>query len=220
MTHAYKVTGMTCGGCEEEVKNSLLMLSGVTAAEVSKEKQTATISMAKHISLSALQNTLGKKFSITVSEPGHHKHAAVISKKEGIMKLAVSATLHCLLGCGIGEVAGMIIATYLGWSMIDSVILAVSLGFVFGFALGIIPLIKKGFSFSRSFKIVLVAEGLSIAVMETFEVLTQAAIPGVMEAGLKDGIFWLGMAAALIVGFIAALPVNYYMIKRGVRHQH
>jgi copper chaperone CopZ len=224
MTHAYKVTGMTCAGCEEEVKNSLLLLPGVTAAEVSKEKQTATISMAKHISLSALQNALGKKYSITVSEPGHqhshHEHAAVTSKKEDIMKLAVSATLHCLLGCGIGEVAGMIIATYLGWSMIDSVILAVSLGFVFGFALGVIPLIKKGFSFSRSFKIVLVAEGLSIAVMEAFEVLTQAAIPGVMEAGLKDGIFWLGMAAALLVGFIAALPVNYYMIKRGVRHQH
>ncbi|GEO08676.1 hypothetical protein SAE01_11720 [Segetibacter aerophilus] len=136
------------------------------------------------------------------------------------MKLAISATLHCLLGCGIGEVVGIAIATYFGLSMINSMILAIVLGFVFGFGLGIIPLIRKGISFSESIKIVLVAEGLSIAIMEAFEVLTQVFIPGVMEAQLSDGIFWLGMIAGLIIGFIAALPVNYFMIKRGVRHQH
>jgi putative flippase GtrA len=155
----------------------------------------------------------------------HHEHMHyapfdLVSKKENILKLAASATLHCLIGCGIGEVAGMIIAAYLGMTMTGSMILAMMLGFVFGFAMGIVPLVRKGFSFSQSFKIVLVAEGLSIAVMEAFEVLTQVAIPGVMEAGLTDGIFWLGMVAALIVGFVAAFPVNYYMIKRGVRHQH
>ena len=154
----------------------------------------------------------------------HHVHLhpvaePIISKNEN-MKLAISATLHCLLGCGIGEVVGMVIATYFGFSMINSMILAIILGFVFGFGLGIIPLIRKGISISQSIKIVLVAEGLSIAIMEAFEVLTQFFIPGVMEAQLSDGIFWLGMIAGLIVGFIAALPVNYYMIKRGVRHQH
>ncbi|HVG40480.1 MAG TPA: DUF4396 domain-containing protein [Chitinophagaceae bacterium] len=152
-------------------------------------------------------------------EHTHHTPSAEGSKNENL-KLAVSATLHCLVGCGIGEVVGMIIATYLGMSMLSSMILAILLGFVFGFALGVIPLLRKGFSFSRSLKIVLVGEGLSIAIMEAFEVLTQVAIPGVMEASLRDGIFWLGMVAALIVGFMAALPVNYYMIKRGVRHQH
>ena len=136
------------------------------------------------------------------------------------MKLAISATLHCLLGCGIGEVVGMIIATYLGLSMAASMALAILLGFVFGFALGIVPFIRKGISLAQSLKIVLVAEGLSIAVMEAFEVFTQWLIPGVMEAQLSDGIFWLGMGAALVVGFIAALPVNYFLIKRGVRHQH
>ena len=154
----------------------------------------------------------------------HHENipskSGTTASDETIMKLAISATLHCLLGCGIGEVAGMIIATYLGLSMVSSMILAISLGFVFGFAFGMIALVRKRFTFSQVFKIVLVAEGLSIAVMEAFEVFTQLAIPGVMEAGLSDGIFWLGMVAALIVGFIAALPVNYYMIKRGVRHQH
>ncbi|RYY47105.1 MAG: DUF4396 domain-containing protein [Chitinophagaceae bacterium] len=152
-------------------------------------------------------------------EHPHHQPSPVISKQENI-KLAVSATLHCLLGCGIGEVVGMIIATYFGFSMTSSLVISIVLGFVFGFALGIIPLLRKGISFSQSLKIVLVAEGLSIAVMEAFEVLTQVFIPGVMDAHLSDWIFWLGMIAGLIVGFIAAFPVNYYMIKRGVRHQH
>jgi hypothetical protein len=98
--------------------------------------------------------------------------------------------------------------------------LAIVLGFVFGFALGIVPLLRKRFTYSQAIKIVLVAEGLSIAVIEAFEIFTQLAIPGVMEAGLSNRIFWLGMGAALIVGFVAALPINYYMIKRGVRHQH
>lgn len=149
-----------------------------------------------------------------------HRNHQTVGKSENVMKLAISATLHCLLGCGIGEVAGMIIATYTGMSMTGSMILAISLGFVFGFALGIVPLVRKGFSFSKAFRIILVAEGLSIVVMEAFEAITQLAIPGVMEAGLSDGIFWLGMIASLIAGFFAALPVNIYMIKRGVRHQH
>lgn len=154
----------------------------------------------------------------------HHKDTIVThpvtAGNVNIIRLTISATLHCLAGCGIGEVVGIIIGTYYGMTMVATMILAITLGFVFGFALGIIPLIRKGFSFSRSFRIVLAGEGLSIAVMEAFEVLTQLLIPGVMAASLSDSIFWLGMGAALVVGFIAAFPVNYYMIKKGVRHQH
>lgn len=149
----------------------------------------------------------------------HHDHTNHKGEATPI-NLAISATLHCLLGCGIGEVAGMIIATYFSLSMFDSMVISIVLGFVFGFTLGIMPLVRKGLSIAESLKIVLVAEGLSIAVMEAFEALTQSAIPGVMNATLKDSIFWKGMVASLAVGFIAALPVNYYMIKRGVRHQH
>jgi hypothetical protein len=149
-----------------------------------------------------------------------HHTPSTLPDKESFLKLAVSATLHCLIGCGIGEVVGMVIATYFGMTMFSSMVLAITLGFVFGFALGIMPLIRKGISFSQALKIVLVAEGLSIAVMEAFEVITQLVIPGVMEATLTGKIFWLGMGASLAVGFVAALPVNYYMIKRGVRHQH
>lgn len=156
----------------------------------------------------------------------HQNHSAekpkqiLKAEKDSTFKLAVSATLHCLLGCGIGEVTGIIIGTYLGWGMFSTMALAIILGFIFGFLLGIIPLLRKGFSVKSAFKIVFAAEFLSIVVMEAFEAGTQLVIPGVMEAGLTDTIFWLGMFAALIVGFIAAFPVNYYMIKRGVRHQH
>jgi hypothetical protein len=150
--------------------------------------------------------------------PRHGSHAP--EKKKDLFRLSVAATLHCLLGCGLGEVAGMALAAWLGLAMVPSMALAVLLGFIFGLGLGVLPLVRKKFSVSKALKIVIVAEGLSIVVMETFEVLTQVLIPGVMEAGLDDGIFWLGMGAALLAGFLAALPVNYIMIRRGVRHSH
>lgn len=149
----------------------------------------------------------------------HHSHHQ-LPKTENRFALAVSATLHCLLGCGIGEVMGIIIANFIGLNMLNSMILAVVLGFVAGFALGMYPLLKAGFGFRQALRMVFIAEGLSIVVMETFEVLTQAYVPGVMEAGLTSGIFWLGMLLSLIAGFVAALPVNYYLIGLGIRHQH
>ena len=141
-------------------------------------------------------------------------------KTQSTFRLAVSATLHCLIGCGIGEVLGVIIGTAFGLDMITTMIIAVILGFIGGLLLGIVPLLRASFTFKNALNTVIVAEGLSIVVMETFEVLTQILIPGVMEAGLTEPIFWYGMFAALTVGFIAALPVNYVMIKKGVRHQH
>lgn len=149
-----------------------------------------------------------------------HIHHTTNEKKENILMLAISATIHCLIGCGIGEVVGMIIGTALHMNMIDTTILSVILGFLAGLTLGAIPLLKADFTFKNAIKTVLVAEGLSIAVMEAFEIFTQWSIPGVMEAHITDWIFWAGMVAALIVGFIAALPINYIMIKRGVRHHH
>jgi Domain of unknown function (DUF4396) len=134
--------------------------------------------------------------------------------------LALSATLHCLLGCGIGEITGVIIGTALGWDMVPTMVLAVILGIIGGFALGIIPLRNAGFPWARAFKTVLIAEGLSIAVMETAQVLTEIYTPGVMEAGLTDGLFWMGMGLAMVAGFVAAFPVNYWLIGRGITHKH
>ncbi len=136
------------------------------------------------------------------------------------VKLATSATAHCLFGCGIGEVMGVIIGTALAWSIVRTIVLAVILGFVFGFALGLTPLLRARFQLKDAVRQVLIAEGLSIAVMETAEVLVEVYTPGVMEAGLTSWLFWVGMLLALLAGFIAAFPVNYVLVGRGIRHVH
>ncbi|MEW5875457.1 MAG: DUF4396 domain-containing protein [Candidatus Zixiibacteriota bacterium] len=135
-------------------------------------------------------------------------------------RLATSATIHCLIGCGIGEVLGMTVGMALHMSNVGTIVLAVIAGFVLGFAFGLWPLLRAGFGWGRAARQVLIAEGLSIAVMETAEVLVQVYTPGVMEAGLHDSMYWIGMGIALVAGFAAAYPVNYILIKRGVRHQH
>ena len=135
-------------------------------------------------------------------------------------KLAFSATLHCLLGCGLGEVLGMIVGVLLSMDNHSSMVLAIIFGILGGFGLGIVPLRKAGFSWKFAFKQVLVAEGLSIAVMETFEVLVQVYTPGVMDAGLGDSIFWIGMLLGLAAGFVAAYPINYIFVRKGIRHMH
>lgn len=133
-------------------------------------------------------------------------------------RLAVSATLHCLLGCGIGEVAGMIISTWLLLDNISSVVLSIILGFIAGLILGTFPLIRRKISMRKALRIVIIGEGISIAVMELFEVMTQVMIPGVMDAHLNDPLFWTGMFLSMIAGFIAAFPVNLIMIRKGIRH--
>lgn len=161
-------------------------------------------------------------------QPGHEHHEGRSHKsqkheakdKQSNLRLAAAATLHCLLGCGLGEIIGVIIGTALGLGMWQTMGLAVVLGFILGFALGIIPLARAGMPFAVAFKVVLVAEGLSIAVMEAAEVLVQIFTPGVMEAGLMDWLFWGGMLVSLAAGFVAAFPVNVILIGRGIRHHH
>lgn len=150
-----------------------------------------------------------------------HEHSdASQSMQDGRVRLATSATIHCLAGCGIGEVLGVVVGVALGFSRIGTITLAVSLGFVFGFALGLIPLFRAGYTTRGAFKQVLIAEGLSIAVMEATEVLVELYTPGVMSSGLSSPIFWLGMGLALLAGFIAAWPVNYWLVGKGIRHIH
>jgi hypothetical protein len=151
---------------------------------------------------------------------GQHVHTEDCHMPESNFKLALSATLHCLIGCGLGEVLGMIIGTALGMPNVPNMILALSLGAVLGLLLGMRPLLKADYSFGAALKQTLMAEGLSIAVMEAAEAIAEWNIPGLMDAKLYDALFWYGMIAALAVGFIAALPVNYALVKRGVRHVH
>ncbi len=108
----------------------------------------------------------------------------------------------------------------MAWSNVRTLVLAVILGLVFGFSLGLIPLLKARFQMKDAVRQVLVAEGLSIAVMETAEVLVEVYTPGVMQAGLTSWVFWGGMLLAMLAGFIAAFPVNYILVGKGIRHQH
>ena len=132
--------------------------------------------------------------------------------------MAAYATLHCLTGCAIGEIAGLMIGTAMGLSNAVTIALAVVLAFLFGYALSTLPLIQAGLGFFAALSVVFAADTLSIAVMETVDNLVMALIPGAMDAGLVNPIFWLGMMIALTAAFIAAFPVNRYLIDKGKGH--
>ena len=132
--------------------------------------------------------------------------------------MAANATLHCLTGCAIGEVLGLIISTALGLSTAVTIALAVGLAFLFGYALSTLPLVQTGLGFFAALSVVFAADTLSIATMELVDNVVMALIPGAMDAGLVNPIFWIGMMIALTVAFIAAFPVNRYLISRGKGH--
>lgn len=132
--------------------------------------------------------------------------------------MAASATLHCLTGCAIGEILGMLIGTGLGLSTVVTIILAVGLAFFFGYALSTLPLLKAGTSFFAALSIVFAADTLSIATMEIVDNAVMALIPNAMDAGLVNPVFWLSMMAALMAAYLAAYPVNRYLMMKGQGH--
>ena len=132
--------------------------------------------------------------------------------------MAANATLHCLTGCAIGEIVGLMIGTALGLSTAATIALAVGLAFLFGYALSTLPLIQGGLGFLAALSVVFAADTLSIAVMELVDNLVMAIIPGAMDDSLVNPIFWLGMILALATAFIAAFPVNRYLIDKGKGH--
>lgn len=151
----------------------------------------------------------------------NHNHKHEDSAKESDKKLngmAVSATLHCLTGCAIGEVLGLIIGTAFGLSNLVTVLLAIGLAFVFGFALSTLPLLKVGMGFFASLSIVAAADTLSITTMEIVDNIVMLIIPGAMNASLVNPLFWVSMPIALTAAFFAALPVNKYLLKRNKGH--
>lgn len=132
--------------------------------------------------------------------------------------MAASATLHCLTGCAIGEIAGLMTGTALGLSTLQTIVLAVGLAFVFGYALSTIPLVRGGIALGTALTTVLAADTLSIVTMEVVDNAVMALVPGAMEAGLVNPVFWLAMMLALSVAFAAAFPVNRYLLARGKGH--
>jgi len=132
--------------------------------------------------------------------------------------LAWSATLHCLTGCAIGEVLGMVIGTALGWGNLETIALAVVLAFFFGYALTMRPLLGTGIGLAGAARLALAADTASITVMEIVDNLIMLVIPGAMDAPLDSLLFWGSLALALAVAAIAAFPVNRWLIARGRGH--
>jgi hypothetical protein len=132
--------------------------------------------------------------------------------------LALSATLHCLTGCAIGEVSGMAIATALGWSDLGSIALAVGLAYLFGFGLTSVPLVRAQLAFAAIVPIALAADTVSITIMEAIDNLFVVLVPGAMEAGLTDVLLWGSVAGGFAVAFPFAWLANRYMLARGKGH--
>ena len=140
------------------------------------------------------------------------------ARGNSLNRLAFSATAHCLTGCAIGEVLGLVIGTIFGWSTLATIVLAVVLAFFFGYSLTMLPLLRSGMALMTVLPIAFAADTLSITVMEIVDNLIILVIPGAMEAGLGSLLFWGSLAFALAVAFVAAFPVNRYLIVRGRGH--
>ena len=135
-----------------------------------------------------------------------------------LTRMAVSATLHCLTGCAIGEVLGLVLATWWGWSDGASIALAVTLAFLFGYALTIAPVLRSGLTLRSAIKVALAADTLSILTMEVIDNAVLLMVPGAMDAGLTSWVFWVSLAFALAVAFVVTVPVNRALIARGRGH--
>ncbi len=133
-------------------------------------------------------------------------------------RTAVSATLHCLTGCAIGEVLGMVLATWWGWGDLTSISLAVALAFFFGYLLTFVGVRRAGLDVRSAVRTALAADTVSILVMEVVDNGFLLAVPGAMEAGLTSTMFWGALALALGVAFVVTVPVNKWMIGRGLGH--
>ena len=151
------------------------------------------------------------------SAHAHHHHAMPTGGRE-LTSTAVSATLHCLTGCAIGEIAGVAIGTALGFSNGATIVLAVVLAFAFGYSLTSLPLLRAGMALAVVVPIALAADTLSILTMEVVDNAIVLAVPGAMEAGLGDLLFWGSLAFALFVAFTLTVPVNRWLIARGKGH--
>jgi hypothetical protein len=146
-----------------------------------------------------------------VSEHAHPAHGSLNS-------LAASATNHCLTGCVLGEVVGMVVATALGWGGVASIALAVGFAFLFGYSLTSIPLVRASLPLVAIVPIALAADTVSIAIMELIDNLTVIIVPGALEAGLTDARFWLPLLGGFVIAWPFAFAVNRWMIRRGKGH--
>jgi hypothetical protein len=134
------------------------------------------------------------------------------------LKTAIKATLHCLTGCAIGEILGMVISTALNWNNFVTVAVSIVLSFIFGYSLSLLPIVKAGVPFKKALPIALASDTVSITSMEIVDNLLEIIIPGALAASLSSFLFWWSLALSLAVAFIITVPVNRYLIARGKGH--
>jgi hypothetical protein len=151
------------------------------------------------------------------AEAHHHDHA-LPTEGAALTATAISATLHCLTGCAIGEVLGMVLSTWWGLDNAASVVLSIVLAFGFGYSLTITPVLRSGVSLRAALGIALAADTVSIAVMEIMDNAVVLAVPGALDANLDDVLFWASLAVSLVVAFVVTVPVNRALIARGKGH--
>jgi hypothetical protein len=147
-----------------------------------------------------------------------HGHSPDALAGSDLTRSAVSATLHCLTGCAIGEVLGLVLATWWGWSNGPSIVLAIVLAFAFGYSLTITPVLRSGLSLRQAVGVALAADTVSILTMEIMDNAFVLAVPGAMAAGLTDVLFWASLVGSLVVAFFVTVPVNRALIARGKGH--
>jgi Domain of unknown function (DUF4396) len=141
-----------------------------------------------------------------------------MAHNRSLNSVALSATVHCLTGCAIGEVLGMVLATWWGWGNLASIVLAIALAFLFGYGLTSLPLLRAGLSSRRVVGLALASDTASITTMEIVDNLFLLVIPGALAAGLGDPLFWWSLAVALLIAGAVAFPVNRWLIARGRGH--
>ncbi|SEQ71876.1 DUF4396 domain-containing protein [Microlunatus flavus] len=151
----------------------------------------------------------------THHDQAHHDQAPT---GRALTRLAVSATLHCLTGCAIGEVLGLVLATWWGLANLPSILLAVALAFLFGYSLTIWPVLRSGLALRAAVGVALAADTVSILTMEVVDNLVVLAVPGAMQAGLTDLLFWGSLVVSLVIAFAVTVPVNRALIRRGKGH--
>ncbi|MGH3320557.1 MAG: DUF4396 domain-containing protein [Streptosporangiaceae bacterium] len=147
-----------------------------------------------------------------------YRHASHGQERSRLWRAAVMATLHCLTGCAIGEVLGMAVATALGWGNGASIGLAIVLAFFFGYLLTMRSIMASGVSLRRAVRLALASDTISIGTMEIIDNLIMLVVPGAMLAGLADGLFWGSLAISLAIAFLVTIPVNGFLIGRGLGH--
>jgi Domain of unknown function (DUF4396) len=140
------------------------------------------------------------------------------AESRSLTRTAISATLHCLTGCAIGEVLGMVLATALGWGNALSIAIAILLAFFFGYSLTITPVVRAGVPLRRALPIAFASDTASIATMEIVDNAFILLVPGAIAAELSDALFWWSLGVSLLIAFVATVPVNRWLIGRGRGH--